>query len=207
MAANPVILIVTPLGPSMVHTDYMLGMLQCHRDLAGLIHPLSPVLRHGLYVEINRDILTDLFIKTGATHMLHIDPDLCFTSDDVRALLDTNKDVICGTYCKRSPDRKLVGEFYGPFENDLQRAHVVPGGFTLVTRRAAMMVTAHCSDRTYIEPGHGLVTATWQSNIEYGKPHLRDDVAFSRNCTEAGIELWRHAGVVLEHYGMTAFVP
>ena len=48
-----------------------------------------------------RNSLTNVFIKSGCTHLLFIDSDIKFRGADIMAMLEVDKDIICGIYPKK----------------------------------------------------------------------------------------------------------
>ena len=48
-----------------------------------------------------RNALTNGFLKSGCTHLLFIDSDIKFRATDIMAMLEADKDIICGIYPKK----------------------------------------------------------------------------------------------------------
>ena len=48
-----------------------------------------------------RNALTNGFLKSGCTHLLFIDSDIKFRATDIMAMLEVDKDIICGIYPKK----------------------------------------------------------------------------------------------------------
>lgn len=83
------------------------------------------------------------FLKTDYSHLMWLDADIEFTSDDVAKLWNLNADIAVGVYAMKKPDQcwyaawkdgKLVkdlGQFTGPIEVDYAGT-----GFMLLSRKA-----------------------------------------------------------------------
>lgn len=201
MEANRVVLfLATASGGPWYHREYMLGCIDVVQKFRHVIH-CRPMLKEGLYVEDNRDYLTAQFIASSATHLLFVDTDVGFRAKDVQALLDVDKDVVSGTYYRKfEPTTVVAGTLTGERNGDLERCLGLPGGFLLATRSAVLRAMAVVANDTY-PVDDIVVTGLWVPRFNPGGVSCRDDGAFSMHCTDAGIDLWMHRGVVLTHYG------
>jgi hypothetical protein len=65
-----------------------------------------------------RNYLVDEFLRSGMTHMLFIDSDICFNPQDVLALIALDRDIIGGPYPKKSINWKNVHATSRKFAND-----------------------------------------------------------------------------------------
>jgi len=187
--------------------DFLFGCVDATHRFPGLsgTEGLVPNPTFGLYVEENRDIATAKFIASGCRHLLMVDTDIGFRADDIQALLDCGKDVVSGTYHFKDGSGVAVGSTNGDSDGPLQRCDVVPAGFLLVTRRTMLKLMAEMPEDVYMVQGVGLVPAIWTGRYQAGVACQRDDAAFSKHCCDAGIELWRHTGVILRHHGAAAY--
>jgi len=80
---------------------------------SGLIHNVVMVPR--LPIQQARTCIAQ---KLNTTHLLFIDDDMVFTPEDVKLLIDANKDFVCGLYMRRSVNSTPIcyeyrdGDFY-----------------------------------------------------------------------------------------------
>lgn len=87
-----------------------------------------------------RNTLTAKFLESDCTHLLFIDSDLVFSGDQIRRLLDHDKDVVAGFYPKKKdgPDIEWVCNVFNgvqPVTDDgLQRIDYAGTGFLLIKR-------------------------------------------------------------------------
>jgi len=166
---------------------------------------LMPFVQTGLYVPENRDILTARFVASGCRHMLMVDTDIGFSADAIQDLLDSERDVVSGTYHYQDGSGVVVGTSTGEMDGAFEKCTVVPAGFLLVTRAAVLKLMAAMPEDVYVVPGVGLVPALWTARYQPGVPCGRDDTAFSKHCVDVGIPLWRHTGLVLSHHGSAVY--
>lgn len=161
----------------------------------------------GSILPRNRDILTAQFIESPATHMLCIDSDIGWKPEHVQALLDTGKDFISGTYCKKQEDRGIPAGLTGKRVGQLLEADYLPGGFLLLSRACIERMVGAYREMEYMAPPFGRIWALWAPLFEQGVTYAGEDVAFCSRWKKIGGEMWMHRGVVLEHYGELAYVP
>lgn len=200
--------LATPSGGSQVHNEYMFGAIEAALRFDGPRGNVFPTIAPGLYVEHNRNILTALFLASGASHMLCVDTDIGWRASHVQSLIEAQKDVISGTYFwKQLGEPRVVGTPTGERKGDLERCNVVPGGFLLVTRKAILTLQAAMPEHFYAADGVGIVPALWAAEFQPGRECFRDDAAFSKHCLDAGVEMWIHHGVIVTHYGEVGFGP
>jgi hypothetical protein len=187
--------------------DFLLGCIDATHRFPGMSGSpgLEPIVTFGLYVEENRDIATAKFLASGCRHLLMVDTDIGFRADDIQALLDCGKDVVSGTYHFKDGSGVAVGTSTGEEEGSLERCDMVPAGFLLVTRAAVLRLMAAMPEDIYMVPHIGLVPAIWTGRYQVGVACYHDDAQFSKHCCDAGIELWRHTGVILRHHGAAVF--
>jgi hypothetical protein len=186
--------LATPFSGLQINREYLFGCVDASHRFRGLTTPLAPLFRTGPYVEENRDALTAQFERSGASHLLFVDPDVGFRADHVQALLDTNKPVVCGAFCPG-----LTGGFGGSPE--LLECQTVEAGFLLVTRGAVLRLMAAAPNDIYPLADIGMVHALWTGKFEPGGPCHREAAAFSERCRNVGLYVLAHCGVVLRRYG------
>lgn len=101
--------IATPMYGGQSHGMYVKACL----DLQGIC------MKYGIEVRFSflfneslitraRNYLVDEFLRSGFTHLLFIDSDICFDPNDVIALIALDKDIIGGPYPKKSINWKSV---------------------------------------------------------------------------------------------------
>lgn len=194
---NPRIFVATPLHDARVHAVYAAGLLS-----AAVEHHLTWRCLNGTGLMRQRNQLVTLFMASDCTHLLFVDSDIAWDGSGVQALLDTGKDFVGGTYCRKSTANVLTANLLPNAEGELVEATHVGTGFLLVTRAAVAKMLEHFAADTYTTGGQQHV-ALFQQNIHEGT----EDLSFCRRWREVGGQVWMHTGVVLPHYdGNTAYV-
>lgn len=137
--------------------------------------------------------------------IVFIDHDLSWRPEDLLRLIETEGDVVAGTYrYKREPE-----EYMGALLPDINQrpqvredgcvlAHSIPAGFMKITRRALSLFMYHYPHLQYVEEGtltvdlfnHGVHKGVW-----YG-----EDYAFSRNWCECGGQIWVIPDLEIAHH-------
>src|ERR1700709_176001 len=80
--------LATPIHDSRVHYAYMTGVVQLSMAAPGQVIMGRYT---SSYMPASRDALTDRFLRSDATHMLCIDPDIGWGPGDVQKLSLANK--------------------------------------------------------------------------------------------------------------------
>ena len=202
MSGSPaVFFLATPLHDGRVHQAYMSGAIELARAAPGrlIIGKFS-----GPFLPVSRDVLTAHFLRSNATHLLCVDSDIGWAAADVEQLLRAEKDFVAGLYAKKTEDRALATPLRGARDGELVEAPYAAAGFLLLTRACIeRMVQAH-PELAYDTP-QGRAFALW-SPVFDARPY-GEDAAFCKRWRALGGKIWAHTGVVLKHYGDSAYLP
>lgn len=97
--APPKLFIATPAYGGQITTQYMQGLLHLVRslDASGLQHVVHHMFNESLITRA-RNRLVAAFLRTDCTHLLFIDADVGFTARDVKYLVESDLEVVCGCY-------------------------------------------------------------------------------------------------------------
>jgi hypothetical protein len=219
---NPSFYLCTPTHDGKVHVPYHQG---CLRATVAFPGRLSVAHRAGPILPRNRDLLTDGFLDSPATHMLCVDSDIGFGPEQILALIETGKPFVSGTYSKKQEVREIPADYTGrtegstfetlfsngkrgqPIERPLWEAKHVPAGFMLIERAVVQRMAGAYRNLQYHVKGIGLITGLWSPTFDEGKSYAGEDVAFCRRWLALGGEIWMHRGVVLDHHGEMAYLP
>jgi len=187
--------LATPILDGRVHHAYMTGALQM--SLAApdrfIIHKST-----GSYMPQNRDSLTHGFLRSGATHMLCVDPDIGWGPAHVEALALADKDFISGIYAMKQPQRAASAALLSEREGDLVEASHTAPGFLLLTRSCVERLVAAHPELVY-DTGSERVCSLWSPRFE-GNVYS-EDLTFCARWRALGDKIWVHTAVVLKRYG------
>lgn len=161
----------------------------------------------GSFLPRSRDILTKKFLDSGCSHFLCIDSDIGWEASQVHQLLATGKDFVSGIYCQKTAEKKLPYKFLDGADGELRQCESVPGGFLLVSRQAVETMCREFSGMQYESEGHGRLHALWFPLFSRDIHYSSEDISFCIRHRAAGGAIWAHTGVVLKHFGETAFIP
>lgn len=154
-----------------------------------------------------RDQLTARFLNSSATHFLCVDSDVGWSAMHVKMLLDADKDVISGIYCKKEQGKALPFRFTGETESEgaVVGCDWAPGGFLLIKRAVIERMVGAYRHLHYLAPT-GEAWGLWLEEFKTGC-YDGEDVAFCKRWTALGGKIWAHRGVILNHYGEAQFTP
>ena len=198
MSTEKILFVGVPVHDGKLHNMCVAGMMQmqiAYRDRCAF------ETYQGSFLPRNRDILTALFLNSGATHMLCLDSDIGFTPDHVQSLLDTDLDFVSGCYAKKQPDREIPAKLNGKVSNGTLGVDYAPAGFMLLSRACVERMVGAYRSLIY-NTKHGHAWGLWTPTHNTG-----EDVAFCNRWTAIGGSIWIHPGVVLNHYGEQCYAP
>ena len=204
--AEPTIFVATPTLDSLLHQEWVVGALGMHQAFPGRFQ--IDVNSRGMLPR-TRDIQAQLFMRSGASHLMLVDSDIGWRAPQIQELLDTGKDVVSGVYCKRTPKRDLpyqVGKDTKQ-EGQLLTAESVPAGFLLISRPVIERMMGAYSDLQYNTGAFGRAWGLWYPMFDRETPYSSEDISFCIRWRRIGGEIWVHSGVVVSHYGEACYRP
>jgi glycosyltransferase involved in cell wall biosynthesis len=160
------------------------------------------------YISAARSMMTRKALDAGADVIIYIDHDLSWQPKDLLRLLETDGEVVAGTYRFKKDKEEYMGAILSDKEQrPLLRADGciksdrVPAGFLKVTAEAINKFMAAypelCYGLKYKQSvdlfNHGAHKGTW-----YG-----EDYAFCRNWIDCGGEIWTIPDLNLNHHSYT----
>ena len=96
------IFIATPCYGGQVHALYMVSMLNLQRVFGECKHEaVVSVLVNESLITRGRNSLANQFMKSDADYLFFIDADIQFHAEQVPAMIEADKDIICGIYPKK----------------------------------------------------------------------------------------------------------
>ena len=160
------------------------------------------------YISAARSMMLRKALDAKATVIVFIDHDLSWEPHALLQLIETEGDVVAGTYrFKGEPEEYMGAIFPSKDETPIVRAdgcilaHSIPAGFLKITRAGVNKFIRAYPELTYGEEcspfvdlfNHGVHKHCW-----YG-----EDYAFARNWRDAGGELWLIPDLNLNHHTAT----
>lgn len=157
------------------------------------------------YISQARNVMLRKALDAKAEQIIFLDHDISFPPDALLRLIQTEGDVVAGTYRFKKDEEEYMGMMQGgKHGTPLVRAdgcilaHWVPAGFLKVTADAIdKFITAYphlCYGRKYAPHvdlfNHGAHNGVW-----YG-----EDYAFSRNWNDCGGKIWVIPDIEITHH-------
>lgn len=151
-------------------------------------------------------------LDAGATDIVFIDHDLSWRPSDLLKLVQTEGDVVAGTYRFKSDDVSYMGTIYTNHDgipttraDGCIKAKLVPAGFLKVTAGAVDKFMTRFPALCYGEKYHlsvDLFNHGARDGLWWG-----EDYAFSRNWESIGGELWLIPDLELHHHSKDKSFP
>lgn len=197
---EPTLFIATPIHAPQLHLAYVAGLLQAMAVFSGRIRIETMT---GTSLSRQRDVLTTIFLQSGASHCLWIDSDIGWNAAQAQALIDANRPLVSGCYGIKNEACPIPAKLTGERDGSLRAAEYVPAGFMMLTRAAAEKMVGWNPEREYISEPHGKTCGLWTTDLG----DATEDVSFCRRWRATGGQCWLHTGVILKHFGEKAYVP
>jgi hypothetical protein len=103
--STPTVFIATPMYGGMASGIYTVSMVQLSAILLrNKIDSLYAVTSSESLVPNARNVLTNQFLESQATHLMWIDADIGFNAVDIVSMLMVDRDIVCGIYPKKEVD-------------------------------------------------------------------------------------------------------
>lgn len=165
-----------------------------------------------------RNTLVREFLASDSDRLLFIDADLTFTPQDVRALLDADKDFVGAMVStKGDPPRgaaKIMRSSCTPVDRiwvdqyknlAMYQASFVGAGFLMLTRKClADMVNMH-PETAYRDAADGPIShALFNTGTAHGQ-FIGEDLMFCLRWQKIGGRCWVHTGLTIGHVGTRVF--
>jgi hypothetical protein len=157
------------------------------------------------YISAARSIMTRKALDAKADVIVYLDYDLSWDAKDLLTLLETDGDVVAGTYRYKKSEEEYMGEIISNAQgtpllrpDGCIKTNWVPAGFLKVTKKAIQRFMRAYPGLLYGEPdspsvdlfNHGAHEGVW-----YG-----EDVAFCRNWRATGGEVWLVPNLNINHH-------
>jgi hypothetical protein len=102
---TPTVFIATPMYGGMASSIYTVSMVQLSAIfLRNKIDSFYAVTTSESLVPNARNVLTNQFLESRATHLMWIDADIGFNAVDIVTMLMADRDIVCGIYPKKEVD-------------------------------------------------------------------------------------------------------
>ena len=157
------------------------------------------------YISHARATMVRKAIDARADHIVFIDHDISFEPKDLLKLIETEGDLVAGTYRFKDDEEKYMGmllpdvEGYPQVRSDgALKAHCMPAGFLKITRNGLSKFMFHYPELQYIEEGtltvdlfnHGVHNGVW----------FGEDFSMCRRWLEKCGDLWCIPDLNLDHH-------
>ena len=161
-----------------------------------------------------RNKLVRNFMDSDCTDLLFVDADVIITPEDVVRLLalSTGRDIVAGTYPRRSQDAKFFLDFYLNGnnalefdENGLMRVESAPTGFMMIGRHVIQHMIDKHPEWKYMGDGDGQDEyAVFDFAVIDGQ-YIGEDYLFCRRAREEGFTVFLDPMISLPHIGTQEF--
>lgn len=164
------------------------------------------------YISAARSLMLRKALDAKATVIVFLDHDLSWNPEDLLTLIETEGDVVSGTYrFKREPEEYMGAIFPGldgtPVlrEDGCIKAHSIPAGFLKITRIGVNKFMRAYPELIYGEPSapnldlfnHGAIDGIW----------MGEDYAFAKRWREKCGDIWLLPDLNINHHTTEQVYP
>lgn len=217
------LVIATPCYGGVVTSPYLLSMIRTvpHLMARGVQLEFQTASGDAL-VGRARALLAAKFMAGTASHVLFIDSDVSWQPEHVTRLLESDKDVVCATYRKKTdarqewadglmmaPDHKVHTEEYVDGSRLIEIAFC-GAGFLMIRRTVFERLFAAHPERHFENTGaltdeetrfaYDVFPVGVRDGLLYG-----EDVGFCDLWRDLGGQVWLDPSIVLKHHGQKEF--
>lgn len=158
------------------------------------------------YISQARNVMLRKALDAKADQIIFLDHDISFQPEDLLKLIQTEGDVVAGTYRFKKDDEEYMGTLYtdkegyplGRKSDGALHAEWVPAGFLRVTSGAINKFMGAYPELVYgvrYSPHVDLFNHGAHKGIWYG-----EDYAFSRNWNDCGGQIWLVPDMNINHH-------
>jgi hypothetical protein len=175
-------------------------------DEAGIEHAMVSEIGNP-YISQARNVMLRKALDVKATHVVFLDHDVSFRPNDLLKLIQTEGDVVAGTYRFKRDAEEYMGTVFtdkegfplGRKSDGALHAQWVPAGFLRVTDGAVNRFMGAYPELLYgvrYAPHVDLFHHGAHKGVWYG-----EDYAFSRNWNDLGGQIWLIPDLSITHHG------
>lgn len=207
MAGEARILLATPSYSGDYCSAYVRSVVAATKDLAAHGVKTLHITLDGLHwIDIARDALAALFLRSDCTHMLQIDADVGFPADAARQLLAHDVDIVGGAYPCKSDEARVYPARVGERVGSLLRSEGLPGGFMLVSRDVIERMSNGAPRYPVATLDYGVIDcAPLYTREMRADGYTGEDFMFCRRAIAAGFDCWLEPDITFEHVGRKAW--
>lgn len=163
------------------------------------------------YISAARSMMLRKALDAKATVVVFIDHDLSWEPADLLRLIETEGDVVAGTYRFKGEPEEYMGAIFPGLDgtpivraDGCIKAHSIPAGFLKITRKGVAKFIAEYPQLTYGDKcsphidlfNHGVIDGVW----------MGEDYAFAKRWREKCGDIWLIPDMNLNHWsGETCF--
>lgn len=164
-----------------------------------------------------RNTLTAEFLKTDCTHLLFIDSDLVFSSEQIRRLVEHDVELVAGFYPKKKDGSlewvcNALPEESAPLPCGLQEVRYMGTGFMLIKRSVFERMIEHYGDALRFVPDnaqdetqHDFWAVGVYAYTDGKRRYLSEDWFFCQRWLDIGGKVWGDTRVILKHIGTATY--
>lgn len=157
------------------------------------------------YISRARQTMLRKAMVVNADVIVFIDHDLSWKPKDLLTLLETEGDVVAGTYRFKNDKDEYMGALIPDIHNRPQvrddgclKAHCVPAGFLKITRNAVNRFTLAYPELMYVD--EDILTVDLFNHGAYNGIWYGEDYSFCRRWLACGGEVWIVPDLDLDHH-------
>ena len=180
----------------------------------GIQYTVDIVSNESLITRARNNLTARFLSNKAATHLMFIDVDLAFDTEDILKMLLNNQDVVGGVYpMKKLPTSYVVNMVTNPVTDgkDLVEVSTLGTGFLMIKRHVIEKMVQHHPELKYKDNiGFGkecepFMYALFDTMIDEDGNYLSEDWTFCYRWRKMGGKCFANTGIKLDHSGYYKF--
>ena len=214
MSDAPIIMVGTPAYNSMVHTDYVRSLLSF--NIAGLSYSFLSLGGESLITRARNTITAHFHHNKAFSHLLFLDGDVFLEGNDLKKMLNANKDVIGAPVpLKTFEEGKPVFNISGPLgeEDNLAMVERLGTAAMLLSRKSVTALVDDAIEDGRVYGANPLARGIGDSEEIYdifqvgvrNGDYLSEDYWVCYRLRELGYKVYVDLSIRTRHHGIKSF--
>ncbi len=188
----------------MVDPRFVASLVKATAEATRLDHRLTwTVVMQDAMLARARNTIVQQFLASDSSRLVFIDADTVFTYEDIRTLVETDRDITAAEVSRKSGSgaTNVIALPGGIVDGAWSEVAFVGTGFMSISRKCLESMAKQYSEYNYRNSADGPeCCALFNTGVASGQ-FVGEDVAFCLNWRKMGGRVWVHSGLDIGHIG------
>ena len=209
---QPKLSIAMLCGSGSVKHDTMNSLIMSMQFLASRAIEYDFITLQGVTgIDSARNIITEIFMQNGHSHLLMVDDDMAWSADLPFRMLQENLDILGVPYkrkniknCRWTVNHPVPDVDTMDGKSYLMRVHSLGTGMMMIKRRV-FETLGPTTDKAILNDDRPAIPLYFRHTIDKNGKLKSEDFSFCERAREAGIDIWAWVDEEIAHIGNYAY--